>query len=179
MKTPKPTDPGIHVEDHLGIVCKLALRYWPRLPDRVKVIFDLEDMISEVTAQVIKVSGKYNPEKSKPSTFVWLVAQRCCWGIVDHHICQRRYAEFSPLEDVNYCFNLAAPQTAKEDFASRDAVERVIEHGSDNVRRTLELLFSGQLGGVDEATKREIRKEARRHGASFQDFLLVSRRMIA
>jgi DNA-directed RNA polymerase specialized sigma24 family protein len=168
-KTPDNNN-QIKVQDHIGIVYKLALKYWPHLPANAKVAFGVEDMINDVVLQLLRVLPKYSPERGRQSTFVWTVAQQHCIYLISYYNCRSRNTILAPIEEVKY---LSEPERLS--YASREAVERVIEYCSDDLRRALELLFTGRLGGLSEPLKEELREIAKKHKVYCSDFLFALR----
>lgn len=166
----KDNEDGKMIQDHMGIICKLALQYWPCLPTNAKVAFDLEDMIEDIVLQLLKALPKYSPERGKQSTFVWSVARGHCIYLMSHFNCKSRNTIITSI-DVEEARNLSTQE--QPGYASREAVERVIEHSSDDLRRVLELLFNGNLGGIDGPLVEEFRSVAKKHNACYNDFLFV------
>jgi len=162
----------LNVQDHMGIICKLAMQYWPHLPASAKVAFDLEDMIGDIALQVLRVLPKYTPERGKQSTFVWSVARGHCIYLMGYFNYKSRNAVLTPIdvEEVKY---LSIPE--RPGFASREGVEKIIERCSDDLRRALELLFKGRLGGLSDSLKEELLRTSAKYNVHYNDFLYAMR----
>ncbi len=166
------------VTSNLGIIMKLAYKYWRMLPPAVMAHFDVEDMISEIVTHVVKVSYAYHKRRGMSSTFVWKVAENHCKVILQKYSTKKRRAFQVLPEEV--LATMSAPDSILKLTEARHGVEQVIRFASDNLRRALsDLLEGGDLFSLkyNRAAREELRELAHVHHVSFNDFCLVMGRM--
>ena len=163
--------------DHFGIIAKLSFRYWKLLPPHVRSFFDVEDMISEVTLQVVIASQKYSPRRGRPSTFVHNVAENHCHTIVGKHKLKKRLAtEVIPLELLGP--RLVSPSEALLWRESRMAVEKILADASFNLRNALEAFLSvRQIKRIHRCDIEELKLLVRKHGVTYQNLHFVLNRI--
>lgn len=166
--------------DNLGIIAKLSLQYWRSLPISVASYFTVDDLISETVLHVVQVSKSFNDQRGKSSTFVWWAAQNHCREVLQRYSTQKRQAITCSIDSLQ----IARPDNHVRVLIAKDAVERIIEFASDDVRRFLAvLLYPG--GGrsktvkLTEPVRDEIRKLARQNGVTEEDFRIVLKSILA
>lgn len=161
-------------EKHLGIIAARVLHYWWLLPPRVRAYFDAEDMISEVVLQVVKSSGKFDPLRSRETTFVWWVANNHCLTLL-HKLSSIRYQIEEVLEEGELSFaHPASGLRLQEALAGVERILQELAYSSDSdLGEYLDRLFSGKPGHWPQSLRNELLKRALRHGVSYEDFRLV------
>lgn len=168
---------------HLGIIVSRVAAYWKYLPQTVRNFYDLEDMVSDCVLHVIRVSHRYDPNKAKSSTWVWHVANHYCEDLRDHFQTQQ-YVSFEysvqldqPVlgDDSEQNRELPAPTDTRR--VSFDAVEKVIEYGSDELLELLnDIFYRGiNIRKIPEYLANEFRRLADQHSADYDDFIAVYR----
>ncbi len=167
------------VRENFGVIVKLALRHWQSLPPSATVFLSVEDMIGEVIAHVVQVYKRYDPERSRPDTFVWHVADNYCKTLVQRYRNQKRFAPTISVELVQ----IGSTSDRVRLLTAKDVVERVIEFSSTDTRRFLHYLLqnSGRRCKSVKLTApicQEIRSLAKRCGATSDDFRLVMGRIL-
>lgn len=161
-------------QPHLGIVTKVASRYWRRLPPQVAASVDIEDMISEILMKLVMVSHLYDPTRGGPSTFVWRIAENHCRVIVKRMCCLKHCPPTSvSWEDLPGFGALDGGQRFAE---ARTGVERLLECASTELRTAVQkFLLTREYRPWRPSLLSEIRGLTRRFGISYSDFLLVLR----
>lgn len=124
---------------NLGIVSQRVLHWWKMLPPNVQSGYDVEDMIADVALHIHKQRKKYDRTRVKESTWVWWVAERECLTILAHYQRKKLSAETVELSNAKH---LSIPSFERRKIAF-DAVERVIEFGSDRVVEFVDRLLNG------------------------------------
>lgn len=167
------------ISDNLGIIAKLALQHWRLLPISVASYFTVDDLIGETVLHVVQVSKFYNNQRGKSSTFVWWAAKNHCREVLQRYSTQKRQAVTCPIDNLQ----IAKPDGQIRVLMAKDAVERVIEFASDDVRRFLAVLLHPGGGRsktvkLTEPVRNEIRKLSKRNGATEEDFRVVLRSML-
>jgi DNA-directed RNA polymerase specialized sigma24 family protein len=165
------------------ILIKLALRYWKQLPPHVKCSYDLEDMLSDMVLYVIKRSEKYSSGRGAPSTFTWTVAENYCRTLLKRETWQKRATEGMSYIDAPLLDGLSPRLLSEESYqcklnASRKAVEMMIRFASDELREALSDLLTAKRSRYgqymqQEMLAQEVRKLAKRHNISADDFRTV------
>jgi len=151
------------------------LNYYRSIPQNVRNGYDLEDMIQEVTLHVVRKTDKYSPAKAKESTWVWAVANRKCLELIANFNAQK-YTAGESIELSAEVINRYPTASFERQRSAMDAVERVIEIGSDRLQDFIEGLLSGKfrhLVEIPDGISIELAETARRCAASTDDFLLV------
>lgn len=163
-------------ERHLRLIAYFAIRNWRRLPACVKSYYDADDMIADVVLHVVRVSSRYDPSVARETTWVGNVAQNRSRYLVDRYSAKMRVADVVALDFIN---DLEEPFARRHLQDSRDAVERVIQYGSDGVRSLLAALLAGDVETAKrlktDVTVRDLRRVAASCSASFADFAMVCR----
>lgn len=160
-------------EKHLGIIAERCKRHWASLPPRVRASYDMEDMLGDAVAHVLTVQHKHDPKRAKESTFVFHVADNKCKSILAKYSSKKVTppGELLDLEDLSAIEDPDAEARLQE---AKNAVERVIERGSDRVCDVVEFLVYGRGGErVNAEGAAELKSTARSCGALFEDFYLV------
>lgn len=173
------------VDEHLGIITQIAVKYWKKLPPHMFRYYEVEDLISELALWVHYRMERYTPQKGKPSTYVTRVAENHCKVMLTHHYAKKRrlqemtYIDQEPWQiAVNNEDGLCARL-----LEANDAVELVISESSEELRLVLAMLFPGARPParlarvkVKPEVKDEFHRLIRKHGATYGDFyLLLSR----
>ena len=163
---------------NLGIISQRVFYWYRFLPQNIRSGYDPEDMISDVVTHVVRRCEKYNSKLARESTWVWRVVDRYCLELVQHF--NRKM--FTDCENVSMeepaCSKMATPSFERQ-FSAFNAVERVIEFGSDSVLDIIETLLSGRMKSNGKTKDpplealQEFRTVARRCSASIEDFQLV------
>jgi len=172
--------------DYIGIITKLSLRYWRKLPPHVQSFFDAEDMVSEVVLSVLVASQRYDPARAAPSTFVHCVAENHCRTLVSKHELKKRFSsEIVSFDDLQRwsrptnqvrkdIHNWSRPDRGIQCAESRMAMERLIADASENLRRALWSFFtSRQLSKFHGPELSEFRMLVAKHRISAGDLRLV------
>ena len=161
---------------NLGIIAGRVFYYYRFLPQNTRNGYDSEDMIADVVTHIVRRSSKYRAEIARESTWVRRVTDRYCIELLQHH--SRKM--FTAITNVELSDELQIPTPSFERQSSAfNAVERVIEFGSDGVLDVIEFLLSGRMKNAGKpkelppATLQEFRTVARRCSASIEDFQLV------
>lgn len=163
---------------HEGIIVKLVTRYYRLLPAHVKASYGLDDMVGDVTLQVLRRQHKFSAARSSAtgSTFVWRVAENYCRTLVNRHqwAC-RRTAGMVPVEDLR---NLASQDNQRRIRESRQAVERMIEFASEELREALSDILTVHRATLHqhlrkEQLQQEVQLLAKRHRVRGDDFRMV------
>jgi len=149
----------------------------------VKSGYDVEDMIGDVVMHVWRVRAKYDAKRAKEVTWVYWVADRKCQAIVQRYRAKKRTMEITegdaPADgqtDRTIFDSIAAPDNTVDMRNAKDAVERVIETGSDATRDFLDRLFGGKP--ISAVPAYELTTLARRCGVTCRDFEMVYRRAV-
>ncbi len=130
--------------------------------------YDIEDMVSDVVLHVVQKSDKYDQSKARESTWVWHVAENKCKSILGHHSSK----QYTAMKTVDLTVDVR--DTNQSDYRrdqAKNAVERLIEFGSDEVRDFLDRLFNSKP--ITSIPVYEIRCLARRYSISFWDLKIV------
>lgn len=172
MKTPfsKSNPDANPVRDILGIVAERAHHHWKFLPASTRAYYDVDDLISDCVLQVLTSAHKYNPDRARPTTFIWWVANNCCLTIRAKTQTVKRgggviltslspfleeqyetYADFQPSQPITKD-PLTMPETLHTDMidpnlervlTAKGSVESLISHASRECRDFLEALLLG------------------------------------
>ena len=134
---------------NIGIISGRCLYYHKFLPPNVRDGYDVEDFISDVVCHVVKQQRKFDPGKAKESTWIWHVADRSCRSKLSYYNSQRLKAEVVEIEEVALP---PAPGFERRKIAF-NAVERVIEAGSDGVLWLVDAILSGEAVGEARARR--------------------------
>lgn len=115
---------------------------------------------------------------------MYWVADRKCQTITARFRVQKRTMEMvegdaltGDSQKSTVLDRYAAPNSSEELRAAKDAVEHVIEFGSDATRDFLDRLFNGKP--VKTVPAYELRATAKACGATYRDFQLVYRGVVA
>ncbi len=131
--------------------------------------------MADALLHVHKRSPVYDPALAAESTWVYHVADNYCMGILNHHRA-RKYTECKTVELTEMVSKRCAAESSIELRESKDAVERVIEAGSDAVREFLHQVLNG--GRITAVPYHELLEAARRAGATFADFNRVYKAVV-
>lgn len=159
----------------LGIILKVVLRYWGKLPAYAKASYEPEDMVADVLVKMVQSSQTtpYSPRRASPSTYVFTLAERHCKTILSHYTTQKRMVFTAPIESVR---GVRANNSDVRFVEVRTSVERFIYDAPPLVRRTLESIVSGK-GGIPKRITPEVRQQflshAHKHGLGYSDFRAV------
>ena len=144
-------------------------------------------MIQDVVLHVFQVNQKYDAAKAKESTWIQHITDNKCLSILSYYQTQYRAScetisldasittdsdqtVLSKYDDANRWRQSQSTQEIRE---AKEAVEKVIELGSDSVRDFLEKLLSGGL--IEEVPAYSLQALAKRCSATLKDFELVFR----
>ena len=151
-------------EQHLGIISKLAWRYWRCLPPSVMASQDPEDFIQSAVVQVMQAATRYDQRRAMSSTFVWTVVNNYGKTILQYHQAKKRQAMMLPEDTL---LNCGQPDSGVQFREARLGLEDTLRVASPPTRRKL-------------ATFLETRKAPRRWDPGFIEemrSLLRSRRV--
>ncbi len=154
---------------HLGIAAKLCLKYYRYLPNDVKSYYDLDDMIADVVLHVFKKSSQYNSSKSKESTWVWHVVDNKCKSILGHFQ-TKQYTAMQTVElpaDISEKLQVGT----RRESEAKNAVERMIQYGSDEVRDFLDRIFNAKP--IKLVPAYELQQLAKQYSVSLTDLMIV------
>lgn len=177
-------------DKHLGIIVSKCIHFYRAVPPWAQHYYDLEDMIGEVVVHIVKNSGQYDSNIAKEVTFVGNVAENQCKSILSRFYTARETGglteegnpkieqkALTPLLELHIPDDPDVPVYNEIQFQiSVDAVEAVIEFGSDALLDLIERIFSRtipQNWKADPKLVDEFRTLARKHHASVDDFLFV------
>ena len=187
---PTPDIEKSSAEKHLGIIAQRAHVYWRRLPAGARNYYDIDDMIADVVLHIWKRASSYNPKRAQESTWVWRVADNRCKEICAHYLSQKYTAcgESDLLIDLletretsqEHCIPhrgiLPANRDAGRLREACEAVERMIEFGSDAVQDLLEQILCGHLRSRPSPdTVVELKACAKKHSVRLRDLEMVYR----
>lgn len=163
------------IEDHLGIIASFSLYYWRLLPPQVQAYFDGDDMISEVVLQVLSKVNKFDPARSRPSTFVWRVTENHCRTILARYRRPQYAPDPLPLESESPKTYTAPPDRSIRVLEALSNVERVFVDAQylDDVGDGLDALFRRKPCYWTTDMKKEFRKLVQKHNVHYDDFRLV------
>jgi hypothetical protein len=170
---------------HMGIIAQRCRYWWVRMPPRVRVWYELDDMIGDVVLHVFSVSHKYDPSVAKDSTFVYHVADNYCLKLLGWHQRQQRgwiqtvmesgeigysSVETSMPEGVQErCHDTVNP-SKWEISETRHAIESVIANASTAALDLIDQYLTGTLPRRLPSTAVEQLREAVQGKASAADF---------
>ncbi len=174
-KACKETESGLIANRHLGIIARHCSRYWKILPAETRSYYDIEDMIGDVVLHVIKRAHHYDADKAKESTWVWHVAENRCRSIVGHYQ-TKQYTACQTVELTTEVDDVTHYSTRRENEA-KNAVERMIEFGSAEVRDFLDRIFNSRHITVIPAY--ELQTLAKQHSVSLTDLMIVLKRVVS
>lgn len=172
-------------EKHAGVIVKLANKYWWKLPPHVRVSYDVEDMISELTVHLLKREVYFQRSRGATSTFAWTVVENFCWVIIKRETWQKRFTngtvsldiprDEQSVEVLDALASLDQQQKLRE---SKKAVEQMIRFASDELREALSDLLTAHHYRLHRYCRREelqheVQKIAKTHNVSIDDFRTV------
>lgn len=167
----KDSNINLDVTSHLGICAKVCKKYYFILPADVRSYYDLDDMISDVVLHVFKKSALYDASKSKESTWVWHVADNKCKSILGHHT-TKQYTAMKTVELTPEMSKRLHVSPRREEEA-KNAVERLIQYGSDEVRDFLDKIFNSKCHAIRSVPVYELTSLATLYAVSLPDLLIV------
>jgi hypothetical protein len=183
-------------EKNLGIIASRVLYYHRRLPQHVRVAYDVEDMIQEVVLHVVSVTGKmalelqkdgtianvfmgssFDAGRARDTTWTWHVANNRCKAIMLRYNLKRNTADVVSLtSEVEQRLKANSVVELRE---ARSAVERVIEVASDGAAELLSQIFEGNAPALPSpGAVEDLLEAARRCRATLRDFQLVYREAV-
>lgn len=157
------------------------------LPLDIQNFYDAEDMISDAVLHVWRVREKYDSSKAKESTWIQHITDNFCISKLAHYSTLQFSActtvsldsvlsvdtDSSVLSKYDDASRYRCSQTTQEVREAKDAVEKVIEFGSDTIKDFLDRLFNGRE--LTEIPHFSLRKLAEQHKVNCRDFELVYR----
>jgi len=155
-------------------------RWYRFIPMCIKSFYDYEDMVNDVILHLRRRQHCYSPEKAQLSTWVYQVSHHYCRDIVQRYQRAKRNAEMVEIDDPETPFQIGQESFLRQRQAF-NAVERVIEFGSDAVKDLVEALLSGQATRERDLPEHareaigELQKVAKNVHANVEDFVLVFR----
>lgn len=173
------SDPSKSIaENHLGIIVGRVSYWWKYLPQRTRAFYDRDDMISEVVAHVYARRGKYSSSRAGESTFVFRVSENKCRSILSHYASQQYTARGTIDLTPEVARHVSRPADEAEREEALNALERVIEYGSDAALDLLEAFLTESVGQTERITEKavqDLKHAVRACSASRRDFELALR----
>lgn len=155
---------------HFRIIAKRC-HYWHHyLSPSTRNFYDVDDMIAEVVMHVVSRSHRHNSSRGRESTMVWHVADNKCKTIIGRYLYPKRAGESVELTPA---VMLRLVSHDPPYLLAREAVERVIQTGSDGVREIVDHIFRGKFVDFPQERFEEVRRTADRCAATKEDFRLV------
>jgi hypothetical protein len=155
-------------QPNLGIVCRIAYRYWQKLPPAARAFVDLDDVISDVVTHLVAVAGHYDGTCS-PSTFVWAVASNYCKSMVSYYANSKRCAAMVPLEQARR----VACHGGLPGVGATIMARKLLAMASPDLRRGLVRFSRNRRYSLSPALMGELRQLVRAIGANFDEFRTI------
>ena len=183
------------VQRQMGRIIKYCVFYYKFLPSSVKNYYDLDDMINEVVLHVYTQSYKFKRELAQESTFVCHTVINKCKTLLEKYSRNKRFGDTTEITEIVINGNHTKFSNRENEYIkhSFDAVERVIEYGSDGVLELLSSILNSSifLVRIDRGIPvmrcgryrvpvtlvSELRHLAETHAATLDDFVRVMRYM--
>jgi len=131
------------------VISQRCLKYWKHLPISARAYYDLDDMIAEVVLHVVSRASKYNAAKAKEVTWVYWVADNYCKLLLTRYGARKltdcTTTTLSDPETGQLRRTLQSTDNTTRIREAVDAIERVIDCGSDAVCDLMEILLEGRF----------------------------------
>lgn len=127
------------LEQHRGMVLKLAWQYWRRLPSYTKIWVDPEDLIEEAYLYILsRAQGSYDRRRAGQSTFLWTGLTNLFLIFAMRQQTKKRFGWSVPLEELQA---LGKRDTGVGRVETIDAVLKCYQQASEECRQEMQKWF--------------------------------------
>jgi len=163
------------VSGNLGLIAKIAWRYWQQLPPEVRGYTDLDDMIGEIVVQVFEKQHRYRKSRGAMTTFVHTVATNHCRSKLYRlrYIKKCRTIGTQSLSDEVLIATLGRSDLGIAWLRAKEPVERILADASPGLRRAFAHFLNYRRFLFSTEDIQELKDLAKRHHASWSDVRAV------
>lgn len=154
MKRRTTTDP---LQQFNRIFYHLANKHWRRLPARVKVLVDIDDLYQEACHHAVRILPKYDPTKAQLSTFLYGAINNRLNSVVTSYV--RHVLDDTIDLDAAEVRQVVQPMPSRPECAE-DRVHSMLVNASPRLLQFLRRYFftSGQRQTLQWTVPQVVRK---------------------